>query len=280
MNPLVDTAWLAEHLNDSDLRVIDASWFFPTSGKKGRTEYEAAHIPGAVFFDIDEIKDEVDPAPHMVANSVKFASRVRHLGIGNGHRIVVYDRAFGSSAAARVWWNFRLYGHDAIALLDGGFTKWQAENRPVDNKPPLWPESHFLAEEQHPALLRSKEQMLSNLGSRQEFVLDARSAGRFQGVEAEPWPHIKVGHIPGSGNLPWTELLDPETKTFLPADILRAKFAKAGVDDRPIVTSCGSGVTASMLAFGLYLTGREHVAVYDGSWAEWGLAEDTPAEQG
>ena len=275
---LVSTDWLADHLDAPDVRVVEATWFMPATGKSGRGEYDAGHIPGAVFFDLDEIADSANPLPHMLPDAAKFASKVRKLGLGNGNRIIVYDRASGSSAAARVWWMFRQFGHDEISLLDGGMGKWLAEHRPTEDQPPVTRERHFLPHVRD--LVRSKAQMLENIRSRRETVIDARSVGRFKGQEKEPWPHIKVGHIPGALNLPWPELIDPESKTFLPVEQLRAQFAAAGITgDRPIVASCGSGVTDCMLAFGLHLTGRDDVAIYDGSWAEWGLAEDTPAEQ-
>jgi thiosulfate/3-mercaptopyruvate sulfurtransferase len=276
---LVSTQWLADHLDAPDVRIVEATWFFPATGKKGRDEYDAGHIPGAVFFDLDDIADQDSPLPHMLPSAAEFAAKVKKLGLGNGNRIVVYDRASGSSAAARVWWTFRVFGHDEISLLDGGMAKWQAERRPVEDQPPVTRERDFVPEV-HPGLVRGKAQMLANLDGKADQVIDARSAGRFRGDEKEPWPHKKVGHIPGSLNLPWPELIDPDTKIFLPAETIRAKFEKAGLSaDKPVVASCGSGVTACMLAFGLYLTGRDDVAVYDGSWAEWGLAEDTPAEK-
>jgi len=174
---------------------------------------------------------------------------------------------------------FRVFGHDDISLLDGGLSKWLSEQRPIEDLPPMARDRHFVPR-MNQTLVRSKAQMLANLGNGRETVIDARSAGRFHGTEAEPWPHRKVGHIPGSLNLPWGDLLDPESKTFLPLDQLDARFAKAGLSDaKPVVTSCGSGVTACMLAFGLYLLGRDNVAVYDGSWAEWGMADDTPVAQ-
>ena len=276
---LVSTQWLADHLDAPDVRVVEATWFMPSTGKKGRDEYDAGHIPGAVFFDLDDIADDESPLPHMLPSAAKFASKVRKLGLGNGNRIVVYDRTGGSSAAARVWWMFRVFGHGEVSLLDGGMTKWVAEHRGIEDQPPMTRERHFLPRMDQ-TLVRGKEHMLGNIGSKREQVIDARSAGRFRGEEPEPWPHRKVGHIPGSLNLPWPELVDPETKTFLPVETIRAKFEKAGITrDKPVVASCGSGVTAAMLTFGLYLTGRDDVAIYDGSWAEWGLAEDTPAEK-
>jgi thiosulfate/3-mercaptopyruvate sulfurtransferase len=275
---LVSTDWLADHLSAPDLRVIECTWHFPTTGRHGVDDYHAGHIPGAVFFDLDDICDETQSLPHMVPSAAKFASRVRHLGIGNGNRVVVYDRVGGGSAAARVWWMFRLFGHHEVSLLDGGMIKWLAEQRPIEILPPVQPDRHFMPRP-IPALVRDKRQMLDNLTSGKETVLDARSPGRFRGIEPEPWPHHQVGHIPGSLNLPWMELLDPQNKTFLPPDLLRQRFAAAGIDpNKPVVTSCGSGVTACMLALGLHLIGREDIAVYDGSWAEWGLADDTPAE--
>ncbi len=273
---LISTAWLADHLGAPDVRIVEATWFMPATGKKGHDAYESGHIPGAVFFDLDEIADTDNPLPHMLPSPIKFASKVRKLGLGNGNRIIVYDRAAGSSAAARVWWMFRAFGHQEISLLDGGMGKWTAEHRPTDDQPPVTRERHFLSRFDE-SLVRGKMQMLANLDSHQETVIDARSTGRFKGEEPEPWPHKKVGHIPGALNLPWPELIDPDSKTFLPIEQIRDKFATAGITgDKPIVASCGSGVTACMLAFGLYLTGRTDVAIYDGSWAEWGLADDTP----
>lgn len=275
---LVSTAWLADHLTTPDIRIVDASWFLPGSGQTGKQAYELAHIPGAVFFDIDQIKDDQNPLPHMSADATKFASAVRKLGIGNGNRVVVYDRAAGNSAAARVWWNFRLFGHEDVALLDGGLAKWLAESRPVEDLPPPPRVRHFVPRVNQ-TLIRSKAQMLANLESRREIVIDARSSGRFAGDEPDPWPHRKLGHIPGSLSLPWTELIDPVSKTFWPIETLRTLFPPLA-PDQGVVASCGSGVTACMLAFALHLLGRDDVALYDGSWAEWGMAEDTPAELG
>jgi thiosulfate/3-mercaptopyruvate sulfurtransferase len=274
---LVSTEWLAAHLSAPDIRVVDASWYLPTTGRNGRAEYDREHIPGAVYFDVDEIADTTLSLPHMLPEPAKFASRVRRLGLGDGNRVIVYDRVGGGGAAARVWWMFRVFGHDEVSLLDGGLTKWQAEGRPTEDLPPMPRERHFMPR-MNQFLLRDKAHMLANVNSRREQVVDARSPGRFAGTEPEIWPHNKVGHIPGSVNLPWGELLDPATKTFLPVDALAARFARAGIDSRkPVVASCGSGVTACVLALGLYLLGNRDAAVYDGSWAEWGLAEDTPA---
>jgi thiosulfate/3-mercaptopyruvate sulfurtransferase len=274
---LVDTAWLAKHLNDPDLRVADATYFLPNQGRNARAEYETQHIPGAVFFDIDEIADTGNPLPHMLPSPEKFASRMRKLGIGDGNRVVVYD-AHGLMSATRAWWMLRVYGHKDVALLDGGLPKWLAEGRPVEDGPPRPRERHFTARFDH-SQVRDKTQILANMETGREQVLDARAKGRFTGREPELWPGRRSGHIPGSRNLPFTDLLDPTNKTLLSADLLSAKFREAGIDlKKPVVTSCGSGITATVLAFGLHLLGHRDVAVYDGSWAEWGLPGETPVE--
>jgi thiosulfate/3-mercaptopyruvate sulfurtransferase len=274
---LVSTAWLAERLTSPDIRVVDATYYLPVQGKNARAEYEARHIPGAVFFDIDEIADTSLPLPHMLPSPEKFSARMRKLGLGDGNKIVIYD-AHGMMSAARVWWTFRVFGHRDVAVLDGGLPKWIAEGRPVEDLPPVPRERHLTARFNN-LMVRDKEQVRANIASRREQLVDARSAARFQGAEPEPWPGRRSGHIPGSFNLPYTDLLDPATKTFLPADRIRARFESAGVDlKKPIVCSCGSGVTACVLAFALHLIGDENVAVYDGSWSEWGLPGDTPVE--
>jgi len=274
---LVDTAWLAKHLSDPDLRLVDATYFLPSQGRNARAEYEAQHVPGAVFFDIDEIADADNPLPHMLPSPEKFASRMRKLGIGDGNRVVVYD-GHGLMSATRAWWMLRVFGHKDVALLDGGLPKWLAEGRPVEDSPPRARERHFTARFDH-SQVRDKAQILANLKTKREQVLDARANGRFSGREPELWPGRRGGHIPGSLNLPFTDLLNPINKTLLPADRLSAKFREAGVDLKmPVVTSCGSGVTATVLAFGLHLIGHRDVAVYDGSWAEWGLPGETPVE--
>jgi thiosulfate/3-mercaptopyruvate sulfurtransferase len=272
---LVSTAWLAEHLSAPDIRVVDATYYLPMQGKDARAEYDACHIPGAVFFDIDEIADTSRDLPHMLPSPEKFAARLRKLGLGDGNRLIVYD-AHGMMSAARVWWELRAFGHHDTAILDGGLPKWLAEERPVEDLPPMPRERHFTARLNN-SLVRDKSQIRNNIESRREQVLDARSRGRFEGSEPEIWPGRRSGHIPGSLNLPYTDLLDPQDKTFLPAERLAEKFRAAGIDlNRPVVTTCGSGITACVLAFGLHLVGHPDVAVYDGSWAEWGRPGDTP----
>jgi thiosulfate/3-mercaptopyruvate sulfurtransferase len=272
---VVDTAWLAEHLDAPDVHVVDASYYLPHEGLSGREEFELQHIPGAVFFDIDEIADASSELPHMLPPPEKFSSRVRKLGLGDGVRVVVYDQR-GIFSAPRVWWTFRYFGHEDVAVLDGGLPKWLAEGRPVEDGP-AWPvERHFTAR-MNSFMLRDKDQLLGNQDSRREQVLDARNAGRFEGRDAEPRDGLRSGHIPGSLNLPFTELLDAESQTLLAAEQIKARFEAAGLDmKRPVVTTCGSGVTAAVLALGLHIAGHRDVALYDGSWAEWGLPGDTP----
>jgi thiosulfate/3-mercaptopyruvate sulfurtransferase len=276
---LVSTAWLAEHLAAPDVHVVDASWYLPAMNRDPKAEYAEAHIPGAVYFDIDEIADTDNPLPHMLPSPEKFSSRVRKLGLGDGVRIVVYD-GMGLFSAARVWWMFRYFGHEDVAVLDGGLPKWQAEGRPVESLSPMPRDRHFTARV-NGLLVRDFDQVKANIGSGREQVLDARSAGRYAGSEPEPRAGLRGGRIPGSLNLPFNELVDPETGTMKPADALRQAYEAAGVDfNRPVITSCGSGVTASALTLGLYLLGHRDVSVYDGSWSEWGGRDDAPIETG
>jgi thiosulfate/3-mercaptopyruvate sulfurtransferase len=273
-NALIDTASLAAQLGAPDLKVVDATWFLPTLARDAKEEYAKAHLPGAVYLDIDEVADEASPLPHMLPDPVKFSSRVRRLGLGDGTRIVIYDNN-RYSASARAWWMFRLFGHPDVAVLDGGLAKWRAEGRPVTDEPVVPRQAHFTARQNH-LLVRELEQMRANLLSRREQVVDARARGRFAGTEPEPRQGLRSGHIPGSLSLPHLELIGADG-TLLPEGELRARFAAAGVDlDRPIVTTCGSGVTAGAVALALYQLGREDVAVYDGSWSEWGARSDTP----
>ena len=277
--PLVSTEWLAAHLEAPDLRVIDASYYLPQEGLDPRHEYRQHHIPGAVFFDIDDIADSDNPLPHMVPSPQKFSSRVRKLGLGDGLRFVVYDQR-GIWSAPRAWWMFRYFGHRDVAVLDGGLPKWMAEGRQVDDGDARAGERHFTARIDS-FLLRDKEQVLANIKSGREQVLDARARGRFEGSAPEVRPGLRGGHIPGSLSLPFTTLLNPEDQTLADRDSLRARFEKAGLDlRRPVVTTCGSGVTAAVLGLALHLLGHRDVALYDGSWSEWGLPGEHPVATG
>jgi len=276
MEAIVTTEWLAKHLSDPDLRVVDGTWHMPHLKRDPRAEFEAAHVPGAVFFDIDATADRTTTLPHMLPTAEQFGAAVGALGIGNGDRVVVYD-VRGVVSAARVWWTFRAFGHDAIAVLDGGLRAWRAEGRPVESGPGRPTPRPFTAR-RRPELVRDVEAMRANIGTRAAQVLDARSAGRFAGTEPEPRAGLRGGHIPGSLNLPYETLYRPDG-TLKPPDELRGIVTAAGIDlGRPVVTTCGSGVTASVLALALYLIGRHDVAVYDGSWSEWGSRSDTPVE--
>lgn len=278
MDALVTTEWLAKELGASDLRVVDASCHLPGCDRNARGEFEQAHIPGAVFFDMEEIADTSSAYPHMLPSPEKFASRMQALGLGDGCRVVVYDHS-DIKSAARAWWMFRVFGQHQVAILDGGFPKWQSEGRPIESGKPIVRHRHFTAW-MDKAGVRSLDQMKANLAAKTEQVLDARSPARFAGSEPEPRPGLRAGHIPGALNLHYTELFNADG-TFKTGDALKAAFEGAGVDlGKPVVTTCGSGVTACVLAFGLYLLGHKNVSVYDGSWTEWGSQADTPVVTG
>jgi thiosulfate/3-mercaptopyruvate sulfurtransferase len=276
---LVATDWLAAHLDDPHIRVVDASFKLPGIIPTAREDYDSGHIPGAVFFDIDDIAEPGTSLPHMIPPPELFARKMEGLGIGDDHRVIVYDSA-GLSSAGRAWWMLRLFGHHNAALLDGGLPKWKAEGRPLETAVPNPPHRRFTARFD-PALVRDKRALLDNLSTRREQVVDARAAGRFVGIAEETRPGLRRGHIPGSRNLPYDRVTDPQNRRLRDAEALSGLFRDAGVAlDRPIVTSCGSGVTACALAFALHLIGHPGAAVYDGSWSEWGLPGDTPVETG
>jgi thiosulfate/3-mercaptopyruvate sulfurtransferase len=277
---LVTTEWLAAHLDDPHVRVVDASFKLPGITPTAREDFDSGHIPGAVFFDIDEIAEPGTSLPHMIPSPELFACKMEGLGIGDDDRVIVYDGA-GLSSAGRAWWMLRLFGHHDVALLDGGLPKWKAEGRAVDTLVPNPPPHRLFSARFDPALVRDKQVLLDNLSTRREQVVDARAAGRFAGIAEETRPGLRRGHIPGSRNLPYDRVTDPQTHRLRDAEELSGLFRDAGVAlDRPIVTSCGSGVTACALAFALHLIGHPGAAVYDGSWSEWGLPGDTPVETG
>lgn len=278
MTPLVSTEWLAAELGKSDLRIIDATMLTADSGRNAKAEFEAAHIPGAVFVDIEELSDTSNPLPHMLPRPEKFASRMQALGLGDGSRIVVYDNSPFKSAA-RMWWMLDVFGAHDVAILDGGLAKWQAEGRGLESGKPVIRHRHFTIFEE-PALVRNMAQMTENLKTKAEQVIDARSPARFAGSEPEPRAGMRAGHIPGSRNLFYANLFNADG-TWKQGDALRAEFDAAGVDlKKQTIATCGSGITAAVLAFGAAILGEKKVAIYDGSWSEWGGSATAPVVTG
>jgi thiosulfate/3-mercaptopyruvate sulfurtransferase len=278
MDSLVSTEWLQGQLGSPDLRVIDATFFLPADGRDARAEHEAGHIAGAVFFDIESVSDRDSSLPNMMPPEHLFASRMQSLGLGDGNRFVVYDNSPHHSAA-RVWWMLRAFGAHYVAILDGGLQKWKAEGRPLESGKVHVRHGHFT-----PLLDREaaadKAFVRSILGSGEHEIVDARGAGRFSGADPEPRPEMASGHIPGSRNLPQGQLFEADN-SWKQGDRLRAAFDAAGVDlAKPMVTTCGSGITAAVLLFGAHLLGKDDVRLYDGSWSEWGADPQTPKEQG
>ncbi|WP_102224152.1 3-mercaptopyruvate sulfurtransferase [Acidimangrovimonas sediminis] len=275
---LVSTDWLEAHLNDPDLRVIDGSWYLPSMNRDPKAEYEAGHIPGARFFDIDEISDQRSELPHMAPPPEKFISRLRAMGVGDGHQVVIYDN-HGMFSAPRVWWTFRLMGKTDVAVLDGGLPKWRAEGRPIEDIAPMVRDRHMTVQRQA-NLVKDVTQVAaaSKLGDWE--ILDARPASRFRGEDPEPRPGLRQGHIPGSKSVPALGLVTPQGTMKSPEE-LRAAFDAAGVDlARPAITTCGSGVSAAILSLALEMLGHRNHALYDGSWAEWGMYNDLKVAKG
>ena len=270
MDSLVSTEWLAQHLGEPDLVVVDSTWFMPSSGRSGRDEYLAARIPGARFLDIDEVADRTNPAPHMLPTAAEFAGAMERIGVGSGDRIVVYDNS-PTRNAARGWFMFRHFGAGQAAILDGGFQKWLAEGRPTESGEPAPRRATFDAVERDEVV--TKQQLLA--GHDLPWV-DARGKARFEGSEADPRAGVAAGHAPGSRNLPFGSLYR-EDGTFKPVEELKRLFAEAGIDPtKPFVASCGSGVTANSLIFAAHLIGNDDTRLYDGSWSEWGADPATP----
>ncbi len=275
---LVSTQWLAAHLKDPDLRVLDASWYLPGSKRDPFAEYQAAHIPGARFFDLDDVSDHRSDLPHMVPPVEKFMSRMRAIGVGDGHQIVVYDGS-GLFSAPRVWWLFKLMGQMDIAVLDGGFPKWQAEGHPVEDLPPILRDRHMMVRRQN-QMVKDVTQVSAASKLGESEIVDARSPGRFYGKDPEPRPGLRAGHIPGSKNVFYKDLLNADD-TMKSPDEMRQVFLEAGVDlDKPVITSCGSGVTAAILSLGLTRMGKTDHSLYDGSWTEWGMFPTLPIATG
>ena len=275
---LVSTQWLAAHLKDPDLRVLDASWYLPGSKRDPFAEYQAAHIPGARFFDLDDVSDHRSDLPHMVPPVEKFMSRMRAIGVGDGHQIIVYDGS-GLFSAPRVWWLFKLMGQMDIAVLDGGFPKWQAEGHPVEDLPPILRDRHMMVRRQN-QMVKDVTQVSAASKLGESEIVDARSPGRFYGKDPEPRPGLRAGHIPGSKNVFYKDLLKADD-TMKSPDEMRQVFLEAGVDlDKPVITSCGSGVTAAILSLGLTRMGKTDHSLYDGSWTEWGMFPTLPIATG
>ena len=274
---VVSTAWLAARLGTSGIRVVDASWYLPGSARDAAAEYGAAHIPGAVFFDLDEISDQQSSLPHMLPSPAAFASDMARLGLNDSDTLVIYDGSGTNLSAARVWWTFRTFGHEQVTVLDGGMGKWRAEQRPIEEGTVSLPPGKFTARLNARAV-RDLAAIRANIVERSEQLVDVRSRGRFAGIEPEPRPGLRAGHVPGSINLPFTELVNRDG-TLLPPEALRRRLAEAGVDlDRPVIATCGSGTSACALVLSLHSIGHTQTAVYDGAWSEWGARTDTPVE--
>jgi thiosulfate/3-mercaptopyruvate sulfurtransferase len=277
---VVSTDWLASRLGTSGLRVVDASWYLPGTGRDAAAEYrEGQHIPGAVFFDIDAVSDQQSPLPHMLPPAADFAAHMASLGLNDSDTLVIYDGSGVNLSAGRVWWTFRTFGHEPVAVLDGGIGKWRAEQRPIERGTVNLPPGNFTARLDARAV-RDLAAVRANVVTGSEQLVDVRSRGRFHGTEPEPRPGLRAGHVPGSINLPFTELVSRDG-TLLPSAALRRRLTEAGIElSRPVIATCGSGTSACALVLALHSIGHTDTAVYDGAWSEWGARADTPVELG
>jgi len=274
---LVDTNWLGENLDTRHLLLVDTTWYLPNVTRDGRDEYNQCHIPTAVFWDLDEISDPNSTLPHMLPPTKIFQEHMNRLGVQNNHHVIVYDNV-KMMTSPRVWWTLRVFGHNRVSVLDGGLNKWKLEDRPTTAETTKTKVSDYKAL-MKPNMVQSIEQIFANLKTNANQIIDARSSPRYTGSAPEPRPECRPGHIPGSLNLPFDKLIDPVFGTFQTIETLRETFSKVGLDaEKPVVTTCGSGVTACVLALALNLIGRSDVTIYDGSWSEWGSRDDTPVE--
>lgn len=275
--PVVSAEWLAAHLDDPSVRIVDATVHLPDTGRNAKAEYLQEHIPGAGFFDLDVIADPVNPLPRKFPPKEVFSREVGKLGIGNETHVVAYDTP-GLYSAARVWWLFRQYGYDKVSVLDGGLKHWKAQGRPVQAGAIEFSPVSFVVDRERD-LLALWPQVLEASGGSAVQIIDARTPGRFAGTEQDRYPGTRAGHIPNSVNLYWADLLEPESRKLLPVAQLRERLSKAGISwDKPVTATCGSGLTACILALGLHLCGKDDWKVYDGSWDEWGRRQDLPVQ--
>ena len=278
-NWIVETDWLQSHLSSPDLIVLDGSWHLPTAKRDPKAEYLAEHIPGALFFDIDDLSDEKSSLPHMLPSTVKFSSRMKKMGIGDGARIVVYDTS-GIFSAARVWWTFRAMGHQDVAVLNGGLKKWKAEGRPLEDMAPVARSARHYTPQQNSDMVRDMADMKAIVADKSVQIADARPAGRFEGRDPEPRPGLRLGHMPGARNIPQGSVINADG-TLKSVSELREIFKAAGIDPtKPVVTTCGSGVTAATLVLALNLLGQPNAGLYDGAWSEWGQDNGLPVATG
>ncbi len=273
--PLVSETWLKTYVTEPNVKPLDASWYLPNQDGDAEAEFHLEHIEGAVFFDIDKISDGLSSLPHMLPKPKFFSKKMVELGLSNDDIIIIYDRV-GIFSSPRAWWTFRVFGHKNVAILDGGLPNWKNAGLPLTSGRPTIKNTSYQSNF-NSSLIRDVDQIISNLQENYEQVVDARSHGRFHGSEPEPRPNLRSGHIPNSVNLPYGALIDQNTNLLLSTNRLKEIFEELRIDlTRPIITTCGSGISASLLALALYVCGNQNVAVYDGSWTEWGGRKDTP----